>query len=105
MTHFIEKEMRVPLHLINHFRKGEVIIIDVRSPMEFIHGHVEGAWNIPFETIDQNEKVMRRWEKPIILCSANGRRSNWAWKQLKQKGFDVYDAGDWEALNEVLERV
>jgi phage shock protein E len=103
MLQFKEKEMSIPLHLINHFRKGELVIVDVRSPMEFIHGHIEGAWNIPFETLGQNEKIMLLWEKPIILCSTFGRRSQWAWKQLRQKGLDVYDGRNWEILKEVLE--
>ena len=103
MLHYKEKEMSIPPQLINHFQKGELVIVDVRSPMEFIHGHIEGALNIPFDTISQNEKIMYLWKKPIILCSTFGRRSQWAWKQLRPKGLDVYDGGNWKALNEVLE--
>lgn len=96
--------MSLPLHLIHPFRKGEVIVVDVRSPMEFIHGHVEGALNIPLETISQNVKIMQRWKKPILLCSTDGRRSQRAWEQLRQKWLDVYDAGSWKVLSEVLEK-
>ena len=98
----VEKNVSLPARIINLLLKNEVLIIDVRTPMEFIHGHIDGATNIPFDMVNLFYEEMKKWKKPIVLCSANGLRSSIINKHLKTRGYNSYDAGDWKSINELL---
>lgn len=81
----------------------EVKVIDVRTPMEFAGGHVEGSLNIPLDTIDQKINEILEMNKPIILCCASGMRSFSAYQYLTQKGCaNVTDGGPWYAVANAL---
>lgn len=89
------------------------IVIDVRSPEEYQHGHVEGSVNIPLQDIaghiphiktqiedvaslDQNESSVK---PTIYFCCASGGRSAMAVQILKQAGINsVENGGGWRDL-------
>lgn len=78
-------------------------VIDVRSPMEFNFGHVDGAVNIPLETIAARLEELRDYTETLVLCCASGGRSAMACQFLAQKGFDnLYDAGPWQNANVIM---
>ena len=64
------------------------VIIDVRSPMEFMEGHIDNAINIPHTEIgDRITKAVKAQDKPILLYCRSGARSGAALGVLRQKGY------------------
>jgi len=74
-------------------------VLDVREPVEWEAGHIEGALHIPL-----GELVERRDELPaaqtLVVCKVGGRSAQ-AVAYLAQQGYEVVnlDGGmlDWEA--------
>ena len=66
------------------------VIIDVRSPLEFSRGHLEGALNIPYDQIEQRINSIPGLEKSseILLYCHSGARSAVACSLLAQLGFN-----------------
>ena len=68
-------------------------LIDVRSPIEFKQGALDGAINIPItsvETLKDSINISR----PVLLYCRTGERSEMVKKHLEQLGFDqVHNIG------------
>ncbi len=73
----------------------DMIIIDVRSALEFNSGHLKGAINIPYDKIaDKIEEVTKDKNKKIILYCRSSRRSAIAKSTLEKAGYkNVENAG------------
>ena len=74
-------------------------IIDVRTPAEFMGGHVAGSINIPLSEIPQRMDELRAMEGNIILCCASGNRSGQAAAFLKANGIPCENGGSWLDVN------
>lgn len=74
-------------------------IIDVRTPGEFMGGHVAGSINIPLNEIPAKANDIRQMEQPIILCCASGNRSGQAVIYLKSLGIECTNGGSWLSLH------
>lgn len=69
----------------------DTVIIDVRTKEEYLLKHLEGAINIPLDTI---ENIDIAKDKKIILYCQSGNRSSEAGKILVELGYkNVYDMG------------
>ena len=69
-------------------------LVDVRTESEFRAGHLEGAINIPLQSLLQRSKELEPKDKPIVVYCRSGRRSDMARRQLQEAGFSgVYDLG------------
>lgn len=78
--------------------KAGAIIVDVRSPREFIAGHAKGSINIPLDDLKNKLKDLKK-EQIIITCCASGIRSASAQNYLKSLGYKhVLNAGAWYNL-------
>lgn len=66
-------------------KRGEAVLIDVRSPEEFAAGHIPGAINLPLETFDP-AKVPQETGKQTVLYCRTGRRSEIAAGKLAAVG-------------------
>lgn len=75
------------------------IIIDVRTPEEFIGGNVAGSINIPLHEIPNRLDEIKAMEQPIILCCASGNRSGQATMFLKSNGIACENGGSWLDVN------
>jgi rhodanese-related sulfurtransferase len=65
------------------------MIIDVREPLEYIRGHVEGAVNIPAGDIVRGVPKLEELQKDIrivVYCNS-GARSRQVAQILKSMGF------------------
>ena len=71
-------------------------VIDVRSPEEYMGGHVAGSLNIPLQDITKSML------KPIMLCCASGNRSGQATAYLKSMGVDCQNGGSWFDVNYLM---
>jgi phage shock protein E len=74
-------------------------IVDVRSNMEFIGGHPQGAINIPLHEIPNRLDEFRNMAQPLILCCASGNRSGQACQFLHANNINAENGGSWLAVN------
>ncbi len=74
-------------------------IIDVRTPAEFMGGHVAGSFNIPLQEIQSRLQEIKDMEQPLLLCCASGARSGSATSFLKNAGVDCENGGGWMEVN------
>src|SRR6266849_6340226 len=66
---------------------GRAVLVDVREPEEYVHGHVAGAINIPQADLASRLEELPRDRRLILICQL-GMRSLRAAQFLKQAGFD-----------------
>jgi len=59
----------------------------VRSPEEFGAGHVEGAINIPLDSLSDRATELPKDALVVTVCSQGGGRSERAAEQLRAIGF------------------
>lgn len=71
------------------------IIIDVRSPKEFLNNSNPDSINIPIDQLESKLSTLDK-ENTIIVCCASGKRSAIAEKILKNNGFKhIINVGSW----------
>lgn len=69
-------------------------LIDVRSPAEFQSGHVQGARNLPLQSLSARISEVGPPDAEVVLCCASGSRSRSAAGILRRAGYQhVLDAG------------
>ncbi|MDG2957783.1 rhodanese-like domain-containing protein [Exercitatus varius] len=73
---------------IEQSEKVQEIWIDVRTPEEFVKGHIDGAVNLPFDQIGARiQEVTTDKNAAINLYCRSGRRSELALETLKALGY------------------
>ncbi|KAK5018608.1 Rhodanese-like domain-containing protein [Cryomyces antarcticus] len=82
------------------------MLVDVRTPAEYSTGHLDGAINIEYESVDQLTKHRNvSKDDHITLYCRSGRRSAIAMNTLKTLGFKrVRDIGGFEEARDILLR-
>lgn len=83
------------LHKI--LKNNNYVIVDVRTPSEYNHGHIKNAINISYDKINNNVKLDKN--KVILVYCMSGKRSEIAYKKLVKMGYDAYDLGAYENIN------
>lgn len=74
--------------------------MDVRTPVEYMGGHVVGSVNIPLQELPLRVDEFHTLKHPVLLCCASGNRSGQAEMYLRSKGLaEVYNAGSWLDVN------
>ena len=77
---------------VEHFKaaleKNDALLIDVRTPDEFVQGHIEAAANVDWNggSFLQDLSGINKSE-PVLLYCASGNRSRKALDALKKFGF------------------
>jgi len=81
------------------------IIVDVRTPSEYLYGHLSKAVNIPFDKIEGEIKYFAPdKEQTIVVYCESGSRARMAEKILKNMGYkNVINAGKYKDLKELEE--
>lgn len=67
-------------------KKGEITVIDIRDPMSFKAGHIEGALNIDDGNVEEFVKTADK-EKPLVVCCYHGNSSQGAAEYMSDQGF------------------
>lgn len=80
-------------------KSGQCAIIDVRTPAEFMGGHVAGSKNVPLNEVATRIDELKALETPLVLCCASGMRSGQATSILTQAGIECYNGGPWTNVN------
>jgi len=79
-------------------------VLDVREPVEWAHGHIEGALHIPL--MELQERIAEVPDAQTLVVCKVGARSAHAAAYLVQQGHDAVnlDGGllDWEAAGRSL---
>ncbi|MBN1560037.1 rhodanese-like domain-containing protein [candidate division KSB1 bacterium] len=115
--HGADREMNEPIVINKEQLKkllaaGDIIIIDTRSPQEFLHGRIPHAINIPFEMLDQAIATIDSMEKTSwIVTYCDGPpcdKAQHLGAMLSDMGFTrvaFYDAGldDWKITEDIEE--
>ncbi|MBF0501681.1 MAG: rhodanese-like domain-containing protein [Candidatus Riflebacteria bacterium] len=53
--------------------KGEILLVDVREPSEFVSGHVPGAINIPLGQVEKRAEEFKTFKTLFVICQSGGR--------------------------------
>ena len=78
----------------------EATIIDVRTPVEFMMGNVEGSINIPLDEVSSRVEEFKNIEGNLVLCCASGGRSGQATLFLQQNELsNVHNGGGWQTVD------
>ena len=83
-------------------KKG-ALIVDVRSRNEFQGGHVDGAINIPLDSVAGKLDELKSKNKPVVFCCASGMRSGIATNKAKTYGLEAFNGGGWTSLNGLIQ--
>jgi len=73
------------VRLVNR-EKG--VLIDVSEPAEYAAGHVAGARNIPFGTLEGAKNLPTNKALPLILVCTTGARAGRAVALLNKQGYE-----------------
>jgi rhodanese-related sulfurtransferase len=77
-------------------------LVDVRTPGEFVGGHVKGSVNIPLDSIPAQLSKFKNKKNIIVFCRSGGRSSQ-AKKILEQNGFtNVVNGGTWDHIKQFV---
>ncbi len=68
----------------------DVILLDTRTPFEYMRGHAEGFINIPLDDLRERLGELDKTKKIYVMCQS-GLRSYLATRILMQNGFDAYN--------------
>jgi rhodanese-related sulfurtransferase len=81
-----------PKQASDRIAQGDVEVIDVRDPHEWIDGHVPSARLVPLAQFRQNPKALVTQASAVIFVCAAGVRSETAARLAAQQGFkEVYN--------------
>ena len=70
--------------------KKDVILLDTRTPFEYMRGHAEDFINIPLDDLRERLDELDKTKKIYVMCQS-GLRSYLATRILMQNGFDAYN--------------
>lgn len=86
--------------LVQQLKKGEVYLIDVRTPEEYNEGNLEYSQNIDYKGGDfKNNLNKLDKKKPVYVYCRSGNRSGKSLDSLKALGFSkYYNIGGFENL-------
>jgi rhodanese-related sulfurtransferase len=83
--------------------RSGAMLVDVRSPSEFRSGSVQGAVNIPLETLSENLSKFKGKDNIVVFCRS-GNRSGHAKSVLESKGIaHVYNGGPWTQVHQLMQ--
>jgi rhodanese-related sulfurtransferase len=66
--------------------REDIVLVDVRTPLEFGTGYIAGAMLIPYTEIERRANEIPRDKTVIVYCTV-GVRSERARKRLLELGF------------------
>jgi rhodanese-related sulfurtransferase len=100
-----------PQELAQRHRSGQVTIVDVREPIEFVGGHIAGSRNIPLAQIGSASLADPTLNQaPLVLVCQSGARSLRCLESLRRSGYAPAVAdlegciNAWQAAELPLER-
>ncbi|MDF2819740.1 MAG: FAD-dependent pyridine nucleotide-disulfide oxidoreductase [Clostridiales bacterium] len=82
-------------------RDGSVTLIDIRTPIEYQNGTIEGFINIPVDNLRENLHKLDK-SKPVYVVCQIGLRGHVACRILSQHGYECYNlSGGYRLYNTI----
>ncbi len=81
---------------INKIIASGAILIDVRSPKNFKAFSLLNSFNFPVTTLAHNWKILKGFNKPIVLICEDGELSCRAKEILAKYQLDIHLGGAWK---------
>lgn len=69
-----------------YIRKGDVILIDLRSRDDYLAGHIPGAVNYSYDELMRQKWNLQQYGKLLLYCD-RGNQSLQACRSLAREGF------------------
>ncbi|MCB9626003.1 MAG: rhodanese-like domain-containing protein [Sandaracinaceae bacterium] len=91
---------RAPAQKNDHARQlvaRGALLLDVRTPVEYSGGHIEGALNIPVQELGKRVSELGPPSRPVVVYCRSGGRSCAAAEILSKAGYEVVDVGGMSA--------
>lgn len=63
-------------------------VVDVREPVEWEHGRIEGAVHVPLQQLPEHVEALPRDQQLLVVCKVGGRSAQ-ATVFLQQQGFEA----------------
>ena len=70
----------------------DAVLLDVRTPEEYLEGRVPGSWNIPLQELKKVERLVDK-AVPLFVYCLSGARSKRAEKFLQKNGYQAENIG------------
>lgn len=78
-----------PTNLVTLVNREGAVIVDIRDTKEFSSGHIAGAVNVPFSSLDSRVGELEPYkEKPVVLVCKMGQHAGAFGRKLKAQGFE-----------------
>ena len=82
----------------------DILLVDLRPSDDFDKGHITGAINIPFNTLENSSYKLQNSDKSIVLACEMGSQSGNAGEILNKEGLDDIlilkgGIGEWRQSN------
>jgi rhodanese-related sulfurtransferase len=88
MRLFSRTEQTDPASVAERLARRSVLVVDVRQPSEWRHGHIRGSKNEPLTQLERRLDTLPR-DKTIVTVCASGHRSAVAARTLRRAGYTV----------------
>ncbi len=86
---FNKFESLSPILAVTRMNGGDVAVVDVRDPHEFVKGHIEDAQNIPLGKLEEQIGTLEPYKsKEVLIVCQSGTRTSAACKTLSKAGFE-----------------
>ena len=80
-------------------KNGTGTIVDVRTPAEFMGGHVSGSINIPLQELEQRFEEVTTFTQPLFFVVHPAVEAVWQRNSFHQKVLNVIMAADgWKLI-------
>ena len=86
---------------VANFRNTEgAILVDVRTPQEYRDGHIPESKNVPLQSLEEMEGVVKDPKTPVFVYCYSGARSRQAAAMLGRMGYssvkNIGGIADWK---------
>lgn len=98
--YFVEKLEKMTIEQM--LKENLCTVVDVRTPAEFMGGHVSSSVNIPLQELNFRMDELKQLKGPLVLCCASGNRSGMATQILSQVGVECVNGGSWMDVNYII---
>ncbi|MEX2365655.1 MAG: rhodanese-like domain-containing protein [Pseudohongiellaceae bacterium] len=75
--------------LVTLINREDALVLDVRDSKDFAQGHIVGAVNIPYGSIDNRMAEVEDFkERPVVVVCKMGQHAGAVGKKLRARGFE-----------------
>ncbi|RVT87339.1 rhodanese-like domain-containing protein [Rhodobacteraceae bacterium CCMM004] len=75
-------EVWTPQEVAQALDKGEIAVIDVRTPQEYMFEHIEGAMLLPMAFFEPSRLPAQEGKRLVLYCGSSARSGKMAQKAL-----------------------